>query len=92
MTALWERFLDSEEGVELTPADFPAWLLLHEPGLVQHLTEDLPTADTLQEQQYRCVHRWVQARRAGRQEEEMSLRKTLQTNHPAAFRLLKRSV
>lgn len=90
VTALWEHFLDSEEDVELTAADFPAWLLLHEPGLVRHLREYLPTADTLQEQQYRCVHRWIQARRAGRQEEEMSLRKALQTNHPAAFRLLKR--
>lgn len=90
VTALWQRFLGSEEDVELTPADFPAWLLLHEPGLVQHLAEDLPAADTPQEQQYRCVHRWIHARRAGRQEEEMSLRKTLQAHHPAAFQLLKR--
>jgi len=92
VTALWQRFLDSEDDVELTPADFPAWLLLHEPGLVQHLTEELPTGDTLQEQQYRCVHRWLRARRAGRQQEEISLRKTLQTNHPVAFGLLKRTV
>jgi hypothetical protein len=76
----------------LTEADFPAWLLLSEPGLALQLTEDLPMSDTPAEQHYRVVHRWVQARRARRQNDELALRKTLQASHPALFRLLKRSV
>jgi hypothetical protein len=92
MTALWQRFLDSEQDVELTVADFPAWLLLHEPGLTQHLTEDLPAGETAGEARYRCVHRLQQARRAGRKDEELVLRRTLQSDHPALFQHLKRSV
>jgi hypothetical protein len=76
----------------LTEADFPAWLLLSEPGLALQLTEDLPMSDTPAEQHYRVVHRWVQARRARRQQDELALRKILQANHPPLFRLLKRSI
>lgn len=100
VTALWQRFLDSEdddateEDASPAPAaaDFPAWLLLHEPGLAQQLAVDLPTGNSPAEEHYRCVHRWIQARRAGRAAEEMALRKTLQASHPALFRRLKASV
>lgn len=92
MTALWQRFLDSEEDIELTPADFPAWLLLHEHGLALHLAEDLPKRDTPGEQQYRYVHRWIHARHSNREQEELALRKILQSQHPALFGCLKRSV
>lgn len=101
VTALWQLFIDIEENASpddaiqepaLTAADFPAWMLLHEPGLAQQLAADLPTGDTPGEEHYRCVHRWIQARRAGRADEEMALRKTLQASHPALFRYLKAQV
>jgi len=101
MTALWQRFLDSEAGFArpgesaqppLTAADFPAWSLLTEPGLARQLAADLPTGQTRGEEHYRCVHRWIHARRANRREEEMALRKSLQASHPALFGLLKQSV
>jgi hypothetical protein len=75
----------------LTEADFPAWLLLNEPGLALQLAEELATGTTAEEA-YRCVHRWVLARRARKQSEELALRKSLQSIHPALFRVLKRSV
>jgi hypothetical protein len=101
VAALWQRFVDSEEDLSprdarsetaLSPADFPAWLLLHEQGLALQLAVDLPTSDTPAEENYRCVHRWIQARRTNRHSEEMALRKALQANHPALFRYLKRTV
>jgi hypothetical protein len=88
LTALWQRFLDHET---LTESDFPAWLLMTEPGLVLQLAEDLATGAP-SEDAYRCVHRWVQARRARKHDEELSLRRTLQSLHPELFNLLKRSV
>lgn len=98
VAALWLRFLDTDESDDdnpepaLTAADFPAWMLLHEPGLAQQLALDLPTGNTPGEEHYRCVHRWIQTRRAGQATEEMALRKRLQANHPALFRYLKASV
>jgi len=88
LTALWQRFLDHET---LTESDFPAWLLMSEPGLALQLAEDLATG-TPAEDAYRCVHRWVHARRARKHDEELSLRKTLQSLHPELLNLLKRSV
>ena len=76
----------------LTAADFPAWLLLHEPGLARQLGEDLPTGNTAAEEHYRCAHRWARAREAGLQHEEIALRKMLQAGQPALFRYLKRVV
>ena len=75
----------------LTESDFPAWLLLNEPGLALPLAEDLATG-TSSEESYRCVHRWIHARRARKADEELALRKTLQAAHPALFRVLKQSV
>jgi hypothetical protein len=76
----------------LTAAEFPAWLLLHEPGLNRQLGIDLPTGDTRAEQAYRTVHRWIDARRGKCLEDELALRKTLQAQHPVLFRYLKRGV
>jgi hypothetical protein len=105
IAALWRRFVDAAEELSpgmsaqasvtealLTAADFPAWLLLHEPGLNRQLAIDLATGDTLAEEVYRTVHRWIDARRGKRSEDELALRKTLQTHHPVLFRYLKRSV
>jgi hypothetical protein len=105
ISALWRRFLDSEE--ELTPglspasgaaepvltaADFPAWLLLREPGLNRQLGIDVALGDTPPEEAYRIVHRWIDARRGNRGEDELALRKTLQAHNPAMFWHLKRAV
>jgi hypothetical protein len=76
----------------LTARDFPAWLLLHEPGLARQLSVDLPHGSSPPEERYRCVHRWIHAHRAHRQEEEMALRRSLQQSHPVLFAVLKRSV
>ncbi len=100
LTVLWQQFLDSEPDTParsqsssestLTAADFPAWLLLHEPGLALQLAADLPFGDTPAEEHYRCVHRWIHARRANRTNEDLALRKVLQASHPMLFSLLKR--
>ena len=101
VAGLWQSFLDSEESCAppaaepepaLTAAEFPAWLLLHEPALAAQLPADLPAGNTAGENHYRCVHRWIHAHRANRQDEEMALRRTLQASHPALFRYLKQSV
>jgi hypothetical protein len=108
LSALWQRFLDCEEeygeasapreapgappGPALTARDFPAWLLLHEPGSARQLSVDLPRGTSPPEELYRCVHRWIHAHRAHRQEEEMALRRSLQQSHPVLFAVLKRSV
>jgi hypothetical protein len=97
LTTLWQRFLDDEPDAQtagvsaLTEVDFPAWLLLSEPGLALQLAEELASG-TSAEEPYRCVHRWILARRARQQSEELALRKSLQASHPALFRVLKRSV
>ena len=99
VSALWRRFADSEEDVSraaaepmLTAADFPAWLLLREPGLNRPLGVDLTTGDTPAEEAYRMVHRWIDARRGNRTEIELALRKSLQAHHPVLFQHLKRAV
>ena len=84
--------MDCEEDPPLTPADFPAWLLLREPGLNLQLTVDLPTGNTPGEEGYRRVHQWIDARRAKHTDEEIALRKILQSQNPALFRQLKRNV
>jgi len=101
ISALWRRFVDCEEELwpnaappapALTAADFPAWLLLREPGLNLRLAVDLALGNTPAEETYRSVHRWIDARRANRSADELALRKTLQADHPVLFRYLKRSV
>jgi hypothetical protein len=99
--ALWQRFIEAadESTVDaagsneaLGTADFPAWLLLHEPGLSQQLAGDLATGTSRGEQSYRCVHRWIDARRAGRNGDDMALRKTLQALSPRLLYFLKRTI
>jgi hypothetical protein len=106
LAASWRRFVDSADESTIdapavdaaTPtwtlgaADFPAWLLLQEPGLTQQLGIDLATGSTPAEESYRLVHRWIEARRAGRDGEEMALRKSLQATNRALFACLKRAV
>jgi hypothetical protein len=95
LTGLWQLFLDCEDaesGAMLSAGDFPAWLLLHEPGLARQLSIDLPRGSSPGEENYHCVHRWVHAHRAHQQQEEMALRKKLQQSQPVLFGVLKRSV
>jgi hypothetical protein len=89
LTSLWNRFQDEEE--PLPEVDFPSWLLIREPALVLQLAEDLPPTDTPAEEFYKVVHRSLRARRAGRHEDELKQRRTLQTANPALFQLLKTS-
>jgi hypothetical protein len=98
LTSLWEQFMDEEAEADPLPAaalneaDFPAWLLLHEPGLARQLTAEMASGDTPAEEGYRLVHRWLNARREKQHEEEIAVRRLLQQRHPALFRLLKRAV
>lgn len=94
MAASWQRFIDSAADADVAwgAADFPAWLLLQEPGLTRQIAVDLPTGTTPAEQAYRCIHRWIDARRAGRQDEEMALRKALKAVSPTLFESMKRTV
>jgi hypothetical protein len=97
----WRRFVESEdelwpdgipEGLALDPADFPAWLLLCEPGLNLQIPGDLPKGNTPAEAAFRSVHRWIDARRENRAADELALRKAIQAEHPALFQCLKRQV
>jgi hypothetical protein len=95
LSGLWQSFLDCEDaesGATLTSDEFPAWLLLHEPGLARQLSVELPHGNSPAEENYRCVHRWIHAHRAHQQQEEIALRRSLQHSQPVLFGLLKRSV
>jgi hypothetical protein len=101
LSTLWQLFLDTEEdaldggasAAEWSAREFPAWLLLYEPGLARQLGPDLPRgAAPAAEDQFRRVHRWIHAHRAHQQQEEMALRKELQQSHPVLFWMLKRTL
>ncbi len=93
----WQEFLaaeddlaeDDSEDLAFAPSDFPAWMLLHELGLFRQMSIDLARAATVGEEHYRCVHRWLEARRAQNKEDELAERKALQASHPLLFRYLK---
>jgi hypothetical protein len=89
---LWRQFTGDDASGALTAQDFPAWMLLLEPGLTQLLPVDLPTGRTGGGSHYRCVHRWIHARRTGQTAEEMAQRKALLASHPLLFEWLKRSI
>lgn len=98
--AAWQEFLATEDDLgdedadepALAPSDFPAWMLLHEPGLARQMEIDLAQTQTPGEEHYRCVHRWIEARRLQRKDEELAQRKALQNGHPVLFRYLKSMV
>jgi hypothetical protein len=92
MAAWWEKFVDSDADGTLTAMDFPAWMLLAVPGVAQLLPTEVAVGDSAGEKHYRCVHQLLQARRAGRREDEMTLRKALQAQQPLLFEWLKRTV
>ena len=98
ITAAWQAFLeceeddDAQEANALTAEDFPAWLLLHEPGLAQHFDADSTPQATPGHDRFRCVQRLIQARRARQSETEMALRRELQAQQPRLLRYLIRQV
>lgn len=93
----WHEFLaaeddlvdDDAEDLAFAPGDFPAWMLLYELGLFRQMSIDLARTNTPGEEHYRCVHRWLEARRADKKEDELAERKALQASHPLLFRYLK---
>ena len=93
----WQEFLaaedeladDDSDDAALMPEDFPAWMLLREPGLARQMSIELAQTKTAGEEHYRCVHRWLEARRAQKKDEELAQRKALQAGHPLLFRYLK---
>lgn len=93
----WQEFLaaeddfadDDQDDAALSPEDFPAWMLLHEPGLARQMGIELARTQTAGEEHYRCVHRWLEARRAQKKDDELAQRKALQAGHPLLFRYLK---
>lgn len=95
--AAWQKFLAVEDELDdvgaddaaLTPCDFPAWMLLHEAGLARQLGIELAQTQTPGEERYRCVHKWIEARRAQKRDDELALRKALQVSQPMLFRYLK---
>lgn len=93
----WQEFLAAEDGLAdddagdaaLSPSDFPAWMLLREPGLARQMSVELAQTQTAGEEHYRCVHRWLEARRSQKKDDELAQRKALQAGHPLLFRYLK---
>lgn len=93
----WQEFLATEDDLAdddsgdgaLAPSDFPAWMLLREPGLARQMSIELAQTQTAGEEHYRCVHRWLEARRAQKKDDELAQRKALQASHPLLFRYLK---
>lgn len=84
----WLQFLDIDaEGPDLLqPQDFPAWMLLVEPGLSHGLPADLPPGQSAGEAHYRLTHALVSARRQGQTAQEMIARERLQAASPVLFR------
>lgn len=89
--ALWQRFIEADIET-LDTDDFPAWLLLHEPALARHLSVDLPLGSSPAENHYRLVHRWLAARAAGLEAQDLALRKQLKALQPTLFACLLRSL
>jgi hypothetical protein len=76
-------------GDRISAADFPAWLLLTEPGLIHQLPEDLAGGGTEAEQLYKLVHRLLNARSTQDEGMEIYLRKCLQETYPLLFEYMK---
>jgi len=100
LDALWQRFVEKEEGPHgtagrqppLTGADFRDWLLLDEPALARWLPAELPIGASVSEEHYRLVHRWIAAREARHAAEDITLRKAIKERQPALFEKLLREV
>lgn len=95
----WARFQDSpycdprfHTADDRVAGDFPAWMLLQEPGLAYHLSPDLAAGGSSGEAHYRQVDRWLRARRVKHQEEELALRKAIRAASPALFECLKQLI
>ncbi|MDJ0893154.1 MAG: hypothetical protein QNK18_18415 [Gammaproteobacteria bacterium] len=80
----WERFQDLE--LEPEPVWFPAWLLLKEKGLARALPPDLASDTSAPERSVRILRQLV-ADSSIAHEEQMTLRRALQAEHPGMLQL-----
>ncbi|MEN8219955.1 MAG: hypothetical protein ABFS56_27120 [Pseudomonadota bacterium] len=78
---IWHNFNDYEE--ELSDDDFPAWLLLHEPGLIHHI--DNQFFENADKPLLEVVLHLLRARLQG--DDEMEWRRLLQKLNPALLRV-----
>jgi hypothetical protein len=88
----WQLFLDYEvDGNEkaaqtaLRAEDFPAWLLLYEPGLVKQLDLPLERDDSPGEKVFRITYQLLRSRFDGDADEEMRYREVLKNVSPLLF-------
>lgn len=75
---LWHNFNDQEN--KLSDEDFPAWLLLHEPGLIHHIDNDNAEKPLL-----KIIVHLLRARHQG--DDDMEWRRLLQKLNPALLRV-----
>ena len=90
---LWDHFCNLEEQLDLEEPlpthDFPAWLLLYEPGLIHSLNQELLELDPGPATLYRVAHQLVIAHQTGKTGHELTMRKELQSRQPALLRYFK---
>ncbi len=92
----WKAFEETEDLLELEvplPAtEFPAWLLLTEPGLVHALGPNTPFGRSSGEEAFRIIGELILARQAQRRNEEIELRKQLLAGYPGLFQYMKQQI
>jgi hypothetical protein len=90
---LWDHFCSLEEQLDLDEPvptqDFPAWLLLYEPGLIHSLDQALLELDPGPATLYAIVHQLLVAHQTGETGRELTMRKELQSRQPALLRYFK---
>lgn len=93
MHSRWAAYLAIEEQIELATvpavADFPAWLLLDEPGLIHQLPQRLSERESAGQKNYQTAHRLLAARAQEDDASEITLRKTLKEHNAMLFEYLK---
>ncbi|MBV1876552.1 MAG: hypothetical protein KUG79_02805 [Pseudomonadales bacterium] len=90
---LWQAYCALEDELDLDQApvvdEFPAWILINEPGLIHILAEDLPQHHQSSAASYRLVHQLLKARQAAMADQEIILRKALRQQQPLLLEALK---
>ena len=84
----WMDFLELEP--ELAVSTFPAWHLLHKPGLINTLPEH--QEDTPWDELYQAVYRKLKAQPSGNSTYDIDLRQQLQEINPVFFQHFIKSV
>jgi hypothetical protein len=93
ITNLWQQYCQLEDQLDLEEPlpleDFPAWLLLKEPGLCHVFAEDSPRVEIPATRLFRTCHQLVLAQQAGDTTTEFEKRKDLQVEQPILLSFLK---